>query len=173
MEKNLKFGSGSVPMGTIVAFALNEASVPSGWIMCDGRVIPAQYHSLITALGSTTTPNLCGRTLIGTGKPNNGQQDDGRTPNFDPANNWPLAFTGGEYSHKLTISEIPAHSHTINQGNFGVHGGSFQGKSDDDLPFENSGYEYPVRGTDATGGDGLHNTMQPYYAVNYIIYTGN
>lgn len=173
MKQNSKIDFGQVPMGTILAFVLSESSIPEGWLLCNGAEIPQEYSSLITALGNSITPDLCGRTLIGTGKPNNGRQDDLTSPNFDPSNIWPLGYTGGEYQHGLTINEIPAHSHTINNGNFGIHGRSFQGESDSDLPFENSGYKTPVGGTDATGGNQPHNNMQPYYSVNYIIYAGN
>lgn len=173
MKKLLNISLGQVPMGTIVAFALNDSSVPEGWLLCDGRDIPSKYQSLKTALGSETTPNLCGRTLIGTGKPNKEPQSDKRDPNFDDKFSWPLAYTGGEYAHKLTIDEMPSHFHFINDGNFGLHKKSFKGENGHDLPYKTSADPDNVIGhTDLNGRDKLHNMMQPYYAVNYIIYAG-
>ena len=151
---------GQVPMGTIVAFALNYKALPANWLMCDGNDIPAKYQSLITALGNTKTPDLCGRTLIGCGVAKSGS-------------NYQLGNVGGEEKHQLTIDELAKHSHTINNGNFGVHQRSFQGESDDDIPYETNPRGAVLNGTDNSGNDGYHNNMQPYYVVNYIIYAGN
>lgn len=168
MKNNIEIALGQVPMGTIVAFGLNDKSIPEGWLLCNGSEIPSKYQSLITALGSNQTPNLCGRTLIGTGHPTNDKQPDGTVPNFDPSNNWPLAYTGGEYKHQLTIDELAKHSHTINDGDFGLHNRSFKGSDDKDIPFKtHSDDKLRLKGTDVSGGDGFHNNMQPYYAVNY------
>jgi len=179
MNKNLKLSgsTGTVPMGTILTFALSSTNTPGGWLPCDGSTIPPQYQELITALGSNTTPNLCGRVLMGTGAPNNDSQTDGRTPNFPSTANWPLGYTGGEYVHTLLMAEIPSHSHNINGGNFGTHDRSFEGDPGDDAPFETSASN-PFPGTDPAGGnsDGStsgHLNMQPYYAINYIIFTGH
>jgi len=161
-DMNIARQNGAVPMGTIVAFALN--SIPNGWLLCDGSAIPAQYQNLITALGSSKTPNLAGRTLTGTGVPSIGVQSDGRTPNFAPSNNWPLGYTGGEYQHTLTTDEIPSHTHNYTHcnanGSSGLYGGSYWAPS------------YPEATTEATGGSQAHYNMQPYFSVNYIIYAG-
>lgn len=85
---------GMVPLGTVVAFALQyAANVPPGWLLCDGSAIPPQYQGLITALGSNYTPNLTGRTLVGAGT------------------GWLLASTGGEAEHALSAEEMPSHQH--------------------------------------------------------------
>lgn len=158
-----------LPIGTIVAFALTSTEIPQGWLLCDGSTIPLKYQTLIICLKSPNTPNFCGRTLIGTGTPSNGVQSDGTTPNFDPSNNWPLAYTGGEFRHTLLINEIPAHTHTspTNQGGWSrTNGDSVYGS---DRPQEQGNYPFT---TGSTGGSGAHNNMQPYCAVNYIIYAG-
>ncbi|GGG62525.1 phage tail protein [Epilithonimonas arachidiradicis] len=170
--KDLQIEFGQVPMGTIIPFALPIKSLPANWLLCDGSEISANYQSLITLLGSTKTPNLCGRTLIGTGIPSNDQQSDGTKPNFDASNNWPLAYTGGEYKHQLTVDELAKHSHKINGGNFGIHSRSFKGEDDNDQPFETNP-STNIAGTDVQGNDQAHNNMQPYYAVNFIIFAGN
>lgn len=157
---------GTVPMGTVVAFALPKENIPPGWLPCDGSEIPPEYENFIRTLGSNCTPNLAGRTIIGTGVPSTEIQTDGRDPHFDPSNNWPLGYTGGEYKHILTEAEMPAHSHGYTYENpIGEHPGDFYSGS----------YWQPttVNSTTAiTGGNQPHFNMQPYQAFYYIIYTG-
>jgi microcystin-dependent protein len=161
-----------VPMGTIIAFGLNEAYIPQGWLLCDGRAVPPEYNILITALGPNL-PDLRMRTLIGTGAATNQVQSDNTLPNFPASVNLQLGNTGGEYNHQLTIGEMPSHIHDINGRNFGVHHRSFKGNDDPDHPLKtNPDVDKRLGGTDPTGGGEAHNTMQPYYAVNYIIYAG-
>lgn len=156
--------TGSVPMGTILPFLGPE--IPSGWLLCDGSDIPSGYSTFISFLGSTRTPNLAGRTLIGTGIPDMGVQSDGNTPNYPPSANWPLGYTGGEFQHTLTIPEIPAHDHGYTYDNpLGAHAGDYYSGS----------YWQPISvqsTTQSTGGGQPHYNMQPYYAVNFIIYAG-
>ncbi|RKG64310.1 hypothetical protein D7V80_27350 [Corallococcus sp. CA054B] len=151
-----------VPLGTIVAFALSADNIPDGWLLCDGETIPGQYQELITALGSTNTPDFRGRTLIGAGTPVNVTQSDGTSPNF-PSQTWPAQYTGGEYSHTLSTNEIPPHSHT-NDSKFGY---SIDSQSGSEIPL--MCYE-PASGTTGSTGSGApHNNMQPYFTVHYII----
>jgi microcystin-dependent protein len=170
---------GNVPMGTIVAFVLNlgtdgkgKPMPPPGWLMCDHSPIPQKYSLLISYLNSHHTPNLTGRTLIGTGVPDSTTpQTDHRNPNFAPSNHWHLGNTGGEYQHTLTTEEIPSHDHTIHSGQFGNLGTALQTASSGYIPYCMNDVFGP-NGTDSTGGGGPHPNMQPYYAVHYIIYTG-
>lgn len=163
---NITIVNGNLPMGTILPFYLPFQKVPAGWLLCDGSAIPAKYQALISALGSNNTPNLAGRTLIGTGIPNNNKQSDGTTPNFTPAANWPLGYTGGELVHTLSEAEMPAHSHSYSYINpTGVHAGNFY----------SGDYWEPTTiyaNTQNAGGGQAHNNMAPYVAVNYIIFTG-
>lgn len=166
-----------VPMGTVVAFILNDSLIPNGWLKCDGREIPGKYPALINALGSNRTPNLAGRTFVGSGTSNDSTQSDGTIPNFGGNNNWALGKTGGEFRHRLNLNEMPNHSHYINGGNFGIHHRSFDGAGGSGSPFRTdpdvSNSDRLIRGTETSGGNDFHNTMQPYYVINYIIYAGH
>lgn len=152
-------GGGASPAGTVLTFA--GASVPSGWLLCDGAAVSrTTYASLFAAIGtahgsgdgSTTfnLPDMRGRVPIGVGQ---GTLLTNRT----------LGQKLGEETHKLTISEMPKHSHnynipspTYNQEYSGTAGVS-----------QNAGS--PSYATSDTGGDQAHNVMQPSYALNYII----
>ncbi|BAY64994.1 phage tail collar domain-conataing protein [Calothrix brevissima NIES-22] len=98
-----------LPTGMIAPFGGN--SVPSGWLLCNGSEYsinnyPALYAILGTAYGGngTTTfrvPDLRGRGLIGAG------QGSGLT-------NRTLGQSGGQETVTLSTSQIPSHTHGIN-----------------------------------------------------------
>lgn len=174
----IKLGGGamisgsSTPIGTITAYGGSTA--PSGWLMCDGsEVSRAEYSLLFDAIGtaygdgdgSTTfnLPNMAGRTAIGSSASH------------------ALGSTGGEESHALTASELPKDYASIfaRMNSSGVSniyarsGASLKTESSDYLPLS----LYGNQGNDITvitfSGDGeAFNVMQPYLAVNHIIYAG-
>ena len=65
--------------------------------------------------------------------------------------------TGGEAAHKLTVEELPAHSHEFSIMRFEGH--SYTG------PATSSGESPRTASTGAAGGGQAHNNMPPYYAV--------
>lgn len=89
-----------------------------------------------------------------------------------------LGSTGGEYSHTLSTSEIPSHSHdyedtiwTENMSDAGNADGLRQYSNP--MPGSDEGYDndnkqsaYLNRQTSSAGGGGSHNNMQPYLVVN-------
>lgn len=187
---------GMVPMGTIVAFALSSGSVPDGWLLCDGSPIPDKYSDLKTMLGSSTTPNLTGRIPLGAGTPVNDTQTDSLSPDFPSGTTFTTGTTGGQYQTVLGITQIPSHQHygfgesgnsnwstgnttsnTINKGYSGcgksdsnnyLWGSTFTGGNPENIYTTSNGTV-----TGASPGDtSAHYNMQPYYVVNYIIYTG-
>ena len=157
----------TMPIGTIVAYALITKNLPDRWLLCDGSPIPpGDYQELSTLLGSANTPNLAGRTLIGTGVPTTGQQSDGLTPNFPSGEELTLNYTGGEFSHVLSASEMPTHQHQLLY-QFSLSGGC-PGGSGSTPCLDGSQSNM----TTFVGEGAAHNNMQPYQAVNFIIYGG-
>lgn len=96
-------------LGTIMMWA--GAWVPSGWALCDGRVMQiAQNQALFAVIGTTyggngtTTfnlPDLRGRFPIGPGS------GPGLTPR-SPGQG------GGAETVTLTAAQMPAHNHLVN-----------------------------------------------------------
>ena len=94
----------SEPAGIVMPFAGSVA--PDGWLLCDGSAVSrSEYTDLFTAIGTTygagdgsttfNVPDLSGRVVIGV------------------SNSHALGSTGGEASHTLTESELPAHVHEV------------------------------------------------------------
>ena len=155
----------AVQIGEVKAFA--GGAVPSKWKLCDGSVISrATYAGLFGAIGtaygggdgSTTfaIPDLRGRTAIGA-DPNNQSTASGHTAHA-------LGQTAGKETHALTTSEMPSHSHSYTDVRFVYNGSTGGGANRVNDVFSNS--------TGGAGGNATHSLMQPYTAINYIIYTG-
>lgn len=137
----------TVPIGTIIATAVNQTPPPAGWLVCNGTPIPYQYQELISTVGPNT-PNLAGSVLMGS------------------STAYPLRSTGGEATHTLTVEEIPAHTHAL---------GMSYSQSGRCPPSDGSALCAQTFGmaTNSTGGGNAHNNLQPYYAIIYLIYGGN
>jgi microcystin-dependent protein len=154
----------TTPAGVISQWGGTAASVPTGWVLCDGTAYSrtVTYNNLFTAVGtaygagdgSTTfnVPNLKGRVPVGL---------DSSQSEFDV-----LGETGGVKEVTLTTAQIPDHTHigplffnaTAGTGTSGA-------VSNSGSPTSNRPDTGGVNGT--TGG--AHNNLQPYIVVNYII----
>jgi microcystin-dependent protein len=146
-----------MPVGSIVAFY--GAKPPDGWLLCDGAAIPNEpkFQELRALLAKGVTPDLRGRTLIGSG------QGAGLVSRA-------LGQQGGEENHQLTIAEMPSHNHYgfgeayNNYWPFGQVGNNHNKGSHGGVDEDNYYYN-----TSSTGGNAAFNNMQPFHVVNYII----
>ena len=147
-------------------YPLASASVPSGFLLCDGAEYSrTEYAELFEAIGTiygdgdgeTTfnVPNLSTRVPVGAG--------DG----------YDVGATGGEETVSLSKDEMPIHNHDLKIAS------STTSSSTDGFIVNTEGFlpEYPTvfagkTNTENTGGGQPHNNMQPYTVVNYIIATG-
>lgn len=158
-------GGKSCPIGTIIPYS--ASTIPDGYLECDGSAVSrTTYADLFAVIGTTygtgdgsTTfnlPNLKGKVAVG--------QNTSDT-SFDV-----LGETGGEKSHKLTVSEMPKHQHRIS-----CQRGT-PGNSSWDYGQPGNGWNasaWNPNPTEPIGGDGYHNNLQPYIVVKYIIKFAN
>ncbi len=145
-----------LPAGTMVMYGGSTA--PAAWLLCDGSAVSRiTYAALFAAIGTTygagdgsTTFNLPDfRRRVAVGAGGTGTATLGNA----------VGNTGGEETHVLTISEMPAHSHSDTKAYHNYGGGSGTAGSPT---------EYSTT-TGSTGNGAAHNNIQPSLVVNYII----
>ena len=171
-----------VPSGTICIWHGSVASIPSGWVLCNG---------------SNGTPDLRNRFVWGGGQDGNAKAYV--STNWDAfSGTWPIGWTGGTEAHYLSVAEMPSHNHygngytswngdhthninsslrlVIHQyGNVGIgemsSGSVFQDFSLSSLNTNTTGghnhyYEF---WTTSVGGGNWFYTLPPYMILAYIM----
>jgi microcystin-dependent protein len=149
----------SLPPGLL--FDWTTDTVPTGYLAADGSAVGREtYAELFAAVGtaygigdgSTTfnLPDARGRVTAGY---------DASQAEFDA-----LGETGGEKTHTLTVTEMPAHSHN-GYGSLNTSGGSVHTNYTGTGPGNWDGYLAVYN----TGGGGAHNNLQPYIVTKKII----
>ncbi|SFC55593.1 phage tail protein [Flavobacterium phragmitis] len=142
---------------------------PKGWALCNGQLLPInQNQGLFSLLGTT---------FGGDGRVNFGLPDlRGRTP-IHFGNGHTLGEKGGEQTHTLTISEMPAHSHTLKAKTDAVS----TNIPDNSVALANtmpnlvySGQNQNLTSMSAgtlanVGGNQAHLNMQPFLVLNFCI----
>lgn len=146
----------TLPIGAVIEW--DSDIIPENWLLLDGQEVSREEYSDLFDLYGTkygegdgsTTFNLPNRkTRVPVGK-------DSSDSDFNK-----LGKTGGEKTHKLTVSEMPSHNHemTWNTGS---------GSSASAVSWI-SATTTQVVNTKKTGGDGAHNNLQPYIVTNFIV----
>lgn len=162
-------------VGEIRMFAGNFA--PSGWVFCDGSLLPISENE--------TLFNLIGTTYGGDGVTTFAVPDlRGRAP-VHQGNGYVIGQTGGSETVTLTTNQIPSHNHAVTialpvngsvsntdsvAGNFvsvnASRGNEFNTASNGTMG--KIGYSASPN-TSTSGGSQPHDNMKPFVAINYII----
>ena len=136
----------AVPIGLIALWGKPASEIPAGW---------REYV------------NLRGKMPIGLDPDYVKKPEDSQDYQLNG-----LLKYGGERSHKLTIEEMPAHSHE--QGSEALHnlfgGGSYVGERH--WGGTSGVNTFIKQKTSSVGGNQPHNNMPPYRVVQFIEYIG-
>jgi microcystin-dependent protein len=138
---------------------------PKGWTFCNGQLLPInQNQALFSILGTT----FGGDGRVNFGLPNL----QGRSP-VHVGNGIVLGEQGGETSHTLNISELPAHNH-VPVGNPGLPTanqptGNLWAANQNNLYSNTAGAVMNAQCILPTGGSQPHENMSPYLVLNFII----
>jgi len=152
-------------VGEIRMFAGNFA--PAGWMFCEGQLLPISENE--------TLFQLIGTTYGGDGMSTFALPDmRGRLP-IHQGNDFILAETGGAEEITLTVSQIPAHSHSLlasgelaQQSN---PANRLLARSTNSDPYASDPptIALSAQAIGSIGGNQPHTNFQPYLCVNFII----
>ncbi|WP_371346640.1 phage tail protein [Ancylobacter sp. IITR112] len=105
-------------VGEIRLFPYKGKNIPKGWMECDGRELEIiQYSTLYSVIGELyggdgrykfRIPDLRGRAAVGAGA-----MDSRQRPVEGPAGLPVIGSSGGAEQVTLTLSQMPAHRHTV------------------------------------------------------------
>jgi microcystin-dependent protein len=155
----------SMLVGVILPFS--GEIVPDGFLECDGQEVSrVDYAGLFEVIGITygssslttfNVPDLRGRVPVGGDEAQN---------EFDE-----LGKIGGEKTHALITSEMPAHDHPHTHTEITavatIINGGLEAPAASSLP----GIGTTGSGGTSAGGGEDHNNLQPYLTLNFIIKT--
>lgn len=136
---------GKLTHGMIVAFS---GTIQNRYpIDTDSGLADTDWH---VCDGTAGTPDLRGRFILGT--------SDVHT----------MDATGGEETHKLTMDEMPVHSHQFERAPLRFD--EINTGDPNSVTAEKTTTANPInQWASNTGGDKPHNNMPPYYALAYIM----
>lgn len=166
----------ATPPGTIAPFAGDEVSIPTGWLLCDGRAVSRTDFAALFAVvgvvygagnGSTTfnLPDFRGRVAVGLDNMGSlGAANRITDPQADA-----LGGTFGAQSHVLGVNELPVHSHSyVDSYVTDEAGGDDLGPVNTNMTSE---YTSVSRTTGTAGAADAHGNIQPSIAMNVIVKT--
>ncbi len=138
---------------------------PKGWAFCNGALLQInQNQALFSVLGTTYGGD--GRNTFGL--PNL----QGRTP-MHVGNGIVLGEMGGETTHTLNISEVPAHTHQANgtktTGDSPIPASNYLGGAANFYSALANATSINPATVSAVGGSQPHENMAPYLVLNFII----
>ncbi|MDG4596873.1 MAG: tail fiber protein [Candidatus Contendobacter sp.] len=152
-------------VGEIRMFAGNFA--PAGWMFCEGQLLPISENE--------TLFQLIGTTYGGNGQDTFALPDlRGRLP-LHMGNGFVLAETGGVEEVTLTVSQIPAHSHSLLAStSAGTNTSPVINVLAESVvinPYieDQANSNMNPDAVSAVGGSQPHTNFQPYLCINFII----
>ncbi len=151
--------------GTVCEVYIKDSSGNQTQLTSGGK-IPTASLDLVTLFGQvypigciyTTTVSTNPGTVFGVGTW--AAFGQGRVLLGDDGATYIAANTGGSATHTLVEAEIPAHTH-----NTGLSDNTQGGNNQRFTRLDTTGSEWL---TDATGGGGAHNNLQPYLVVYFF-----
>ena len=143
---SLTQGAGaSIPTGIIVMWSGAASSVPSGWALCNGQTV-----------GSSTTPDLRGMFIIGSGGTySTGDTGGSESVTLVSSNLASHTHTIASHTHSLGTHSHSVDSHSHNIGNHshtvGDHSHNISGSSMGNTGITTVPHTHPIDGTVGTG----------------------
>ena len=126
-------GNALVPTGVIVMWYGSVASIPAGWVLCDGtNGTPDLRDRFVVGAGSTYVPAVVGGATSATGT----------TTTAADHNHGGSTGQAGSHNHSASTNTVGAHAHAYTTGGTSI--------SVDQMP----SHGHPMQNHDSSGGGG-------------------
>lgn len=191
-------GRGTVSSGMIVIWSGSEASIPSGFVLCNGsNGTPDLRSDFVIGAGSTYAVGDTGGSNTISSVPAHTHGFSGTSSSAGSHNHATNLGTEGNHTHSYTVSNTGAHTHTYSRSsdsdnntgtsfskqaaNFnltsnaaGAHSHSFSsnsgGSHNHSLTLDTAGaHTHTVSGTTGSTGSATVDVRPPYYALCFIM----
>ena len=167
-------GIQGVNTGIIVPWS--DASIPTGFLECNGAAVSRTTYSDLFAVigtdygagdGSTTfnLPDLADRCCV-SNSPGKSLTSSGGANTVTKTGN----VTGGADQHAITVPELPSHTHSYNTGTGAGSAGSQFDRSETTSPGAGSSNQHSHNASINFTGNAT-SVLQPYLTLVYIIKT--
>ncbi len=140
-----------VPSGTIVLWSGSVASIPTGWVLCNG---------------SNSTPDLRNRFVVGAGSTYAVGDTGGSADSIVVSHTHTATVTDPGHTHTLS----PSNRQVYNSGASGTAGLTNGGETFTQLTMSSATTGITVENS-STGSSGTNANLPPYYALCYIMKT--
>ena len=142
--------AGAIPSGGIIIWSGSSASIPSGWVLCNG---------------SNSTPDLRDKFVVGAGSTYAVGDTGGSANAIVVSHTHTGTASGGAHTHTVTTHYSTSGSHSVSDNGGGYREGSFTATTDA------GGTHSHSFTTDSTGSSATNANLPPYYALCYIMKT--
>jgi microcystin-dependent protein len=156
----------SIPIGIIVMWSGAASSVPSGWALCNGQTV-----------GSSTTPDLRGMFIVGSGGTySTGDTGGSESVTLVPSNLASHTHTIASHTHSLGTHShnVDAHAHNIGDHTHSIanhthvvgnhshsianHSHNFSGSDSGNTGNQSANHSHNISGNTGGGGSHSHST---------------
>jgi hypothetical protein len=192
-------GIGTVSSGMIVIWSGSEASIPSGFVLCNGsNGTPDLRGDFVIGAGSTYAVGDTGGSNTISSVPAHTHGYSGTSVSAGSHNHTTNLGTEGNHTHNYSVSNTGAHTHTTTSptgrtagggsgttnsiansssaasGAGGTHSHSFSsnsgGSHNHSLTLDTAGaHTHAISGTTASTGNATVDVRPPYYALCFIM----
>jgi microcystin-dependent protein len=147
--------SGAFITGMIMLWSGSVASIPSGWVLCDG---------------TNSTPDLRSRFVVGAGSTYAVNATGGSADAIVVSHTHTATVTDSGHSHTTTSTEASSNGLSEVRGNNFGGGNSTQGSGSYSRSTNSATTGIAVSNS-TTGSSGTNANLPPYYALAYIMKT--